>query len=216
MLLTTDPIAILASVAVLWALAAVSPGPNFVMTAQLAITRSRRDGLMAVAGIGLGTVIWGFAGCFGVQALFVAAPWLYAALKLAGAAYLIVMGLRLIWQSLGASSASDGPADASGRMTMPRRRSAFVLGLVTTVANPRSAVSVASIFATTMPAAPSPVLSLAVIAVMVAVSVAWYTIVALLFTLGGLAGAYRRGRRWIDGITGACFVAFGTRLAIER
>ena len=214
--IAADSIAILAPVAVLWAMAAVSPGPNFVMTAQLAITRSRRDGLMAVAGIGVGTVIWGFAGCFGVQALFVAAPWLYAGLKLAGAAYLVGMGLRLIWQSFGTRGASDGPSDASGGQATPRRRSAFVLGLVTTIANPRSAVSVASIFATTMPAEPPLGLSVMVIAVMVAVSVAWYTTVALLFTLGGLAGAYRRGRRWIDRITGACFVAFGARLAIER
>ncbi|MCZ0736577.1 LysE family translocator [Phreatobacter sp. AB_2022a] len=213
--IAADSVTILASVAVLWALAAVSPGPNFVLTAQLAVTRSRRDGLMAVGGIGFGTVIWGFAGCFGVQALFVAAPWLYAGLKLAGAAYLIGMGLRLIWQSLGPRGAAGEPADAAGGQ-ISRRRSAFVLGLVTTIANPRSAVSVASIFATTMPAKPPLGLGVMVIAVMVAVSVAWYAIVALLFTLGGLAGAYRRGRRWVDRITGACFLAFGARLAMER
>lgn len=209
---TADSLTILAAVAVLWALAAVSPGPNFVMTAQIAITRSRRDGLMAVAGIGFGTVIWGFAGCFGIQALFAAAPWLYAGLKLLGAAYLVAMGLRLIWQSLGKGCQSEAP----GGTVVPRRRSAFVLGIVTTIANPRSAVSVASIFATTMPAQPSLALSLMVIAVMVAVSVAWYTTVALLFTLGGLAGAYRRARHWVDRITGACFVAFGARLALDR
>jgi len=64
----------LLSVAALWALAAISPGPNFLVTAQLSIMRSRGAALMAVAGIGVGTVIWGAAGCFGVQALFVAAP----------------------------------------------------------------------------------------------------------------------------------------------
>ncbi|MGH6994291.1 MAG: LysE family translocator, partial [Stellaceae bacterium] len=94
-----DHIGLLLAVATLWALAAIAPGPNFLVTARLAIMRSRRDGLLAVAGIGIGTVFWGAAGCFGVQALFIAAPWLYLILKLLGAIYLIVMGARLLWHS---------------------------------------------------------------------------------------------------------------------
>ena len=90
---------LLLSVAILWALAVISPGPNFLMTVRLSITRSRRDGILAVAGIGVGTVIWGAAACFGIQALFVAAPWMYWTLKLLGASYLIFMGLKLIWSS---------------------------------------------------------------------------------------------------------------------
>jgi threonine efflux protein len=47
---------VLLSVATLWALAVVSPGPNFLLTARLAIARSRRAGLQAVSGIALGAV----------------------------------------------------------------------------------------------------------------------------------------------------------------
>src|SRR5262249_21326202 len=146
-------------------------GPNFVMTARVAMTRSHRAALSAIAGIALGTAIWGAAGCFGVQALFVAAPWMYLALKLFGAAWLIFIGLRLIWQSLRSGPDHDGAGKARSK------DSAFWLGFVTTLANPRSAVSVASIFATTMPAQPSSTLTLLVIAVMVAVSVSWYWLV---------------------------------------
>jgi threonine/homoserine/homoserine lactone efflux protein len=201
---------VLLSVAALWALAAVSPGPNFLMTARIAITRSRRAGLSAVAGIALGTAIWGAAGCFGVQALFVAAPWMYLALKLFGAVWLIFIGIQLIWRSR-----QGGPGDLDGSDPTTASDSAFWLGLVTTLANPRSAISVASIFATTMPAEPSPLLSLLVIAVMVAVSVGWYGIVACLFTLRRVSIAYRRARRWIERVTGACFILFGARLAAE-
>jgi threonine efflux protein len=65
---------LLLSVATLWAFSVMSPGPNFLMTARLSIARSRRDGLQAVAGVGIGTAIWGAAGCLSVQALFIAAP----------------------------------------------------------------------------------------------------------------------------------------------
>jgi threonine efflux protein len=202
---------LLLSVAVLWALAAISPGPNFVMTVRVSITRSRRDGISAVAGIGLGTVIWGVAGCFGVQALFLAAPWMYLTLKLLGALYLIFLGIKLIWGSL-----REAERDQVQIEQAKSKNSAFWLGMATTIANPRSAVSVASIFATTMPAHPSTALSLAVVAVMVAVSVGWYSMVVCLFTLRQLAAAYQRSRHWIERFTGACFIFFGVRLAAER
>lgn len=205
-----DDLGIALSVAILWTLAAISPGPNFLVIARLSITRSRRDGMLAVAGIAIGTMIWGAAGCFGVQALFVAAPWMYVTLKLLGALYLIVMGANLIWRSR--KTARTGLADVHHARS---KSSPLWLGLVTTVANPRSAVSVASIFATTMPHHPSSGLSLAVIATMAAVSVGWYSIVACLFTVRQLAAAYQRGRRWVDRVTGACFILFGARLASE-
>jgi hypothetical protein len=55
---------------ILWLLAVVTPGPNFLVTARLAIARSRPAGLRAVIGIALGTVCWAAAGCFGVRTLF--------------------------------------------------------------------------------------------------------------------------------------------------
>jgi hypothetical protein len=121
---------VLLSVAALWALAAVSPGPNFLMAARVALTRSRRAGLSAVAGIAVGTLVWGLAGCFGVQALFAAAPWMYLALKLGGAAWLIFIGLQLIWRS------RQGPGDLQGVAPSVSNQSAFWLGLATTLANP--------------------------------------------------------------------------------
>ncbi|HVO02818.1 MAG TPA: LysE family transporter [Candidatus Cybelea sp.] len=201
---------ILIAVAALWLLAVVSPGPNFLVTARLSITRSRRDGLRAVGGIALGTIVWGGAGCFGIQALFLAAPWMYLTLKLLGAAYLVAMGVQLLWQSR--THAAETRLD-SGRWP---RISAFKLGLATTIANPRSAVSVASIFATTVPAHAPLAFSLAVIAVMVSISVSWYALVACLFTIGWLADGYRQARRWIDRTTGACLIFFGARLAVEQ
>src|SRR5215468_4466512 len=161
-------VTLLLSVATLWALAVISPGPNFLMTARLALARSRRAGLQAVSGIALGTVCWAAAGCFGVRALFISAPWMYLLIKVVGALYLLLVGGKLLWSSFGNN------ADPQLRLAEGRPRvSPFHLGLLTTLANPRSAVSVASIFATAMPRDPSLALSLSVMMVMVAISVAW-------------------------------------------
>ena len=84
------------AVASVWLVAAVTPGPNFLMTAQIAVARSRAAGLAAVCGIAVATAVWGICGLVGIQALFLAAPWAYATLKLLGAGYLAFTGIRLI------------------------------------------------------------------------------------------------------------------------
>ena len=204
-------ITILLSVAALWAFAVVSPGPNFLVTARLGMARSRRAALQAVFGITLGTICWAAAGCFGVRTLFIAAPWMYALIKAVGAAYLVFMGGQLLWNSW------RNKGHFRSRLTegLPRL-SPFHLGLLTTLANPRSAVSVASIFATAMPSQPSLSLSFSVMVLMVAMSACWYTFVAYLFAVPYLVNCYQRFRCWIDRVASACLVFFGAKLAVER
>jgi threonine efflux protein len=201
----------LLAVASVWLVAAVSPGPNFLMTAQIAVARSRASGLAAVCGIAVATAIWGVCGLLGIHALFLAAPWAYLVLKVAGAAYLVFAGIRLI---VLAERRSKATAEL-GTAALSTSR-AFRMGMVTSLANPRSAMSVASIFAVTLPPHPSPVLGASAIAIMVLISVAWYVSVVCLFASGAVAGAYRRARRSIDRIAGGLLILFGARLALDR
>ena len=120
------------------------------------------------------------------------------------------MGADMLWNSRGGKGALvPRPAERRPRV------SPFRLGLMTTLANPRSAVSVASIFATAMPSHPSLTLSLTVTMMMIAISVGWYTLVACLFAAPALADGYQRLRRSIDRAAGACLIIFGARLAVE-
>jgi threonine/homoserine/homoserine lactone efflux protein len=70
----------LLSLALLWTVAVVTPGPNFFTTAQLAASCSRRHGVFAALGVATGNVLWGLAGGLGIKSLFTAAPTLYLAL----------------------------------------------------------------------------------------------------------------------------------------
>jgi threonine efflux protein len=202
----------LLAVASVWLVAAVTPGPNFLMTAQIAVARSRGAGLAAVSGIAVATAVWGFCGLVGIQALFMAAPWAYATLKLAGAGYLVFAGIRLIVLADRRARAKAMLPDAS----MMSARAAFATGLVTSLANPASALSVASLFAVALPPhAPLP-LGASAIALMVAISVAWYGVVVSLFAAGAIAGAYQGARRWIDRVAGGLLILLGARLAFDR
>lgn len=200
----------LLTVASIWLVAAVSPGPNFLLTAKIAVAQSRARGLAAVAGIALATAIWGICGLTGVQALFAAAPWAYLALKIGGAAYLVIMGLRLI------INATDRARAKATVAALPTPARAFTIGLVTSLANPRSALSVASLFAAALPPDPSLQMSVATVVTMVAISAGWYACVVYLFASGAVADAYARARKWIDRVAGGLLVLFGVRLATER
>jgi threonine/homoserine/homoserine lactone efflux protein len=212
-----DTVSTLVNVALIWSVAAATPGPNFVLMTRTVAGGSRRLGLATAAGIGSGTLVWGLAGFFGISALFAAAPWLYVSLKVAGGLYIVYLGLRLI-ATAGRSRVRARPATgniASG----PSRRSlaaAWRLGLLTNLSNPKTAAFVTSLFATTMPADPALPLGLTAAAVMTGVTLIWYGAVAWVFASAPVIRWYARAAKHVDRAAGALFVLFGARLMLER
>lgn len=201
--------AYLLAIAVFWTIAAVIPGPNFLMVARTAVVHSRSAALRATAGIGVGTATWGFAAFFGVHVLFTVVPWLYAGLKMAGGIYLVWVGVRLLWQSFAAEDAAAGPPPAISN------GAAFRLGFATNMANPKSAAFAASLFAATLPPEPALDLGLMAVAMMVAIALVWYAFVSVVFASRRVSGAYGRFRRWLDRIAGVIFAGFGAKMASD-
>ena len=63
-------LSILISVSVIWAVAAITPGPNFFITIHTAIGNNRRLSLFTVLGIVAGTLLWSLSGYLGISILF--------------------------------------------------------------------------------------------------------------------------------------------------
>jgi threonine/homoserine/homoserine lactone efflux protein len=202
-------LASLLAVATLWILAVVTPGPNFVMAARVSVANTRRMALWAVLGVGAGTTLWGWAGFFGVQVLFVAAPWAYAGLKLLGGAYLMYLGARLVW------SRRAGRGGEIHAVVARTPGSIFRMGLITNLANPKSALFVASVFATALPPDVPWAQGAEAVALMVSISVAWYALVVCVFTTQSVARVYAGLQHWVDRLAGAIFVGFGAKLILR-
>jgi threonine/homoserine/homoserine lactone efflux protein len=91
--------------ATLTLLVAYFPGPALLYTAAQTIAHGKKAGLMAMLGIHLGCYLHVFAAAFGLSAVFKHVPELYVAVKLAGALYLVWLGIGMIRSRLGAAEA---------------------------------------------------------------------------------------------------------------
>lgn len=95
--------------ATLTALVAYFPGPALLYTAAQTISHGRRAGFMAMLGIHLGCYVHVFAAAFGLSAVFKHVPELYMAVKLAGAFYLVWLGIGMIRARLAADDVALPP-----------------------------------------------------------------------------------------------------------
>ncbi|MCJ9750559.1 LysE family translocator [Neorhizobium sp. BETTINA12A] len=193
-------------------MACITPGPNTLLVMRYALTAPRRVPILAAMGTITGTFCWGLAGWLGINVLFQAAPFAYVALKIVGGLYLVWLGLKIFLDARKSRQSAD---IAAARIDVPLK-TAYRMGLVTNLANPKSALFVASLFAATMPVGTPFLYGLAAIAVMVTVSTIYYSFLVALITHRTVAAAYLKAKKKIDLGVGMVFVGFGTKLLMSQ
>src|SRR5205085_10295265 len=82
----------------------LTPGPDMMYVAARSVGDGRRAGVVAAFGIGAGTLVHIAALALGLAALLAAVPLAYDALRIAGAVYLLVIGVRLLLRPRGAGA----------------------------------------------------------------------------------------------------------------
>src|SRR5215510_13201183 len=76
-----------------------TPGPDTAITIRNTLLGGRAGGLATAAGVAVGQAIWALATSAGIVALLVASEPLFLAVKYAGAAYLVWLGLQSLWSA---------------------------------------------------------------------------------------------------------------------
>jgi threonine/homoserine/homoserine lactone efflux protein len=189
------------------AVGVVSPGPSFVMVARLAVATSRANGLGAAVGMGVGGAVFAVAALSGLQAVLLAVPSVYVALKLLGGLYLGYLGLR-IFRSATVPLAVELPGhDAAASLSR-----SFWLGLTTQVSNPKTAIVYASVFAAFLPNTFSPLFVTALLCVVFAIEAGWYAVVATMLSSSRPRRAYLCYKAWVDRTAGLVMVGLGLKL----
>lgn len=195
-----------AAIALLSLMAAISPGPAVMMSARTGLTEGMRAGAFLAIGIGVGAAVWAAAAFFGLAIVFRLAPTLLVVLKVAGCIYLLWTAWHL-WRG------ADLPLpDHAGRP--PRgAASAFRLGLLTQLANPKTAVMFSAIFVGTVPPGTPLWMKAALLGVVFLNETLWNVFVARIFSLDRSRAAYLRLKGVIDRAFGGMIALLGLKIA---
>src|SRR5882762_8581372 len=124
----------------------VTPGPDTALIIRNALRAGSRAASLSAVGVGLGSAAWAAASVLGVAVLLESSDFAFTVFKLAGAAYLIYLGLRSIVGTFQPSAAGMADSSFSTPVTMTTS-TAFTQGLLNNLLNPKAG----AIFATVMP-----------------------------------------------------------------
>jgi threonine/homoserine/homoserine lactone efflux protein len=182
----------------------VTPGQDTALTVRNTLIAGRRGGVLTALGVVTGQLTWALAASAGLSALLLASSSLFTALRLAGAAYLVVLGAEALVAALRGGRLEDGGA---------RRRPLYRQGLLSNLGNPKMVVFFTSLlpqFASSFGA----MLGLGIL--FASITLAWLTLYALAVARAKAVLLRTRMRRVLDALTGVVLVSFGVRLAAER
>ena len=191
-----------------------TPGPDTALTIRNTLWGGRRSGLGTALGVAVGQAVWTVAMSAGVVAILLASAPAFTALRLAGAAYLVWLGLQALRTAVGWGGAGRGVTDGGPRRGLGPA-AAFRQGVLSNLGNPKMAVFFTSLLPQFVPggdASLSALLSLGLL--FCALTLVWLAGYSVLIARVGKALERPRIRRTLEGVMGAVLVALGVRLAL--
>ena len=188
------------------AIVIVTPGQDTALTIRNTLLGGRRSGILTAAGVSTGQVAWALATSVGLAAVLQASEPAFVAIKVAGAAYLVYLGLQTLVPAL---------RRGAGKPKLPPRGRPLRQGVVSNLGNPKMAVFFPSLlpqFASRPAFGALLLLGL----VFCSMTFVWLTTYAFAVAKAGHFLRRSRVRRTLDALTGVVLVGLGLRLAAEQ
>lgn len=188
----------------------LTPGPNMIYLVSRSISQGVGAGMVSLTGTVAGFVVYMTMANVGLAAVFVLVPWLYVALKILGAAYL----LYLAWKTLRPGGMSpfeqrELPRDSGWRL--------FRMGLMTNLLNPKAAIMYIALIPQFVHPSAGHVVAQGFTLGGVQIAVSFVVNTAIVFAAGTIAVFLQRRpgwMRWQRRVTGTLLGAVGVKLAI--
>ena len=190
----------------------LTPGPDMALVTRNTVVLGRRAGLATSMGVCAGVLVHGCAAALGLSAVLRTSSTAFSAIKLAGAAYLVYLGIQA-WRRAGRGGTDDGLL--GGRRA--RAGAPFRQGLLSNVLNPKLAIFFVTLLPQFIDSSQSAAArSLLLACVYAGLCAVW--LVAFTFAMSRTRDVLRSPRvtRLIEGVTGTVLLAVGLRLAVDR
>jgi len=191
-----------------------TPGPDTAYIVGRSIAQGRTAGLLSALGISAGCCVHALASAIGLSAIIAASATAFTVVKMAGGAYLVYLGLRMMLSKPGSETAgSEMPGNTRSLSTI------FWQAMLTNVLNPKVVLFFLAFIPQFVHADASHktwgFLLLGIVFTLI--STVWNSGTAFLAgTLARRAGHSPRMRLWLERTVGAAFVGLGIKLAMTR
>ncbi|MEU6211968.1 MULTISPECIES: LysE family transporter [unclassified Streptomyces] len=197
------------AVAVITLLAVISPGADFAMVVRNSYLYGRATGVFAALGVAAGVLVHVSYTMLGVGLLIASSTALFTVIKLAGAAYLVWIGIRTF------RARAEVTVDLESKPALTRL-GAMRSGFLTNVLNPKTTLFVVSTFTQVVDPG-TPLWRQAGYGLfMAAAHLGWFGVVAVFFSLSGLRERMLRAQKTLNRAIGSVLVGLGVGLGFAR
>lgn len=191
----------------------ITPGPDMALVTRNALAGGGRAAAFTAVGVGVGILAWAVAAALGVAELLDRSAVAFTILKLAGAAYLVVLGVRAL---LNSADTASGEIAAGGEGGGLGAAAALRQGALGNMLNPKAGVIFVSILPQFVAPGDSLLRLLAMLAAFEIMIVCWLVGYGTVVSRVGRSRIGASARRILERVTGVILVGLGVRLAVER
>ena len=192
-------------------LAVMSPGPDFAMVLRNSLVYSRRVGILAAVGLGLGILLHVTYSLLGIGLIISQSVLLFNVIKLLGAAYLIYVGVKSL---LAKKPAADKFTEAIQKNEDISNFAAIRLGFLTNALNPKATLFFLALF-TQVISPNTSIFTKALYGIEMSVATfAWFAVVALLLTHPRINKAFAGIKHPLERVFGEVLIALGVEVAL--
>ncbi len=186
--------------------AVASPGPAFLVCTQASLTGGRRDGVMTGVGLGIMAGLWTLAALLGLEALFLAFPYAYTAMKIAGAILVLFFAVQT-WRG------ARKPLDAAPPVSKKR---AFLRGFLLNLGNPKSILFAAGVLLVIFPPGLSPFEIALITLNQIVLEIAVYSALAFLLSRDAVRAKYLSFKPHLSRVIAIILGGLGLRLLVSQ
>ena len=193
-------------------LAAASPGPDFVLVSQQALSRGRTAALLTSLGIALGLAIHIVYSVAGLATIIAHSEQLLWGIKLVGGCYLLYLGGKGLMAK--ASPVTQQAQTAPQTADSPWRQ--VGMGFLCNALNPKAPIYFVSVF-TIVLSPEMPLYQLAIYgAWMMVLQFGWFALISCFLAKPAISEKFRRMGHWLDRILGGAMVLLGLKVLTSR
>ena len=192
-------------------LGAMSPGPSLAVVARHAFRGGVGDGIVCAMAHGVGILLWALLMANGLGVLLIEQPTWFYAVQLAGAGFLLYLGIRVLMSQ----SSATVPVEEMPRSSPDSsRRSAGLEGFVIALSNPKIAFFFAALFSQFIEPDATAFEKILIASTAAGIDTLWYALVSILLAQTAVLSRLQRHATLLNRLFGGILIVLAASVVM--